>query len=206
MKKVGHGIFTWEGSERRSRRYGFFALLGENFNTDAFSRIEFDLTYLQQVQGQRVRLKAVVREARKSGHIGDLILKIEPSQPEPGEEIELGVGTLRLERDPALGWTFGVQPSDGREVFWVHPQKLYRLHDQTVDLYVEPTSDLEHEAPDLPLTGEMAVAVGDGQSLQVVGRLPSRVLPTTVSLGEGLFSLSAPSTKGAVLTVEYPDK
>jgi hypothetical protein len=84
----------------------------------------------------------VVTETRESGHIGDLFHGFAPSMPDVGEVVDLGVGILDAERvewcdDP----TIVLKPGDGREHFWYDPRKLYRLHDQTVDLFVEETGD-----------------------------------------------------------------
>ncbi len=206
MKKVGFGIFTWNGEERRSQRYGFFALLSSNYNEDVRCSVELDREALNAFAGQRVRILAVVRATRESGHIGDMALKIKPSQPELGEEIELGVGTLQLEASPLMeGLVIGLQPSDGRHVFWLDPRKLYRLHDQTVDLYIETTSQSEHAAPDIRPTEEGVVSTGDGDgSFQVVGRMPIKVRPTVESLGGGLFKMGVPQGAGQPVTVEYP--
>lgn len=200
---VGHGVFGWNSAERRSNRYGAIHL-----SDSPYSEVKACKSYLHSELlpvGKRVRITATVVEARDSGHVGDLFLCIQPSRPEVGEEVDLGVGVLATEE----GWdgtpSLVLQPNDGRTDLWIDPRKLYRLHDQTVDLYIEETEDAFSEAPELSC-GEPdgVISTGDGDnSLQVKriseDRLQSgkmKVFPKPERLGDGLFSLDFSPQKG----------
>lgn len=209
MKKIGHGVLTWEGSERRSKRYGHIVLLSETYHNERVTTAKLDQDELDLLVGKRVRLVAEVVAARKSGHVGDMFLKIEPSQPEVGQRFDLGVGTLDLEwQEWASVAAIQLVPKDGREMFWFDPRQLYQLHDQTVDLFVEKTRAPFSKAPDIEIVEEDGVlAVGDGYFQTAGGRRPKRLAPTIEKLGGGLFVMSPPpSTKGARIKVtEYED-
>jgi hypothetical protein len=62
--------------------------------------------------------------------------------------------------DPNITATV-LAPSDGRETFWMDPRKLYRLHDQTVDVLVEETADEFTVAPDLKASEPGVVIVDE---------------------------------------------
>jgi len=130
--KVGTGIFGWPPYERKSDRYGFFFL-------DS-GKACLETKNVLGLVGRRVRLSAVVIEARDSKHVGDLFHGIFPSRPSVGEVVDMGTGTLSLgpKSDGTQGeMVIGLVPEDGREYFWIDPRKLYRLHDQTVELWAE---------------------------------------------------------------------
>lgn len=181
MKKLlAKGVLTWDGAERRSDRYGAIHL---------GSPVDSELV------GQRVRLTAVVTATCKSGHIGDLTLQIFPSIPNLGEIVDLGVGTLRT---APCSWpdpnpVITLEPGDGRETFWFDPRKLYRLHEQTVEIFVEETSEEFSPVPIIE-AGEESIVVVEKESntntIQVKGPQPTRVLPKIVPLGDGLFLLN----------------
>ena len=64
-----------------------------------------------------------------------------PTIPDLGEKIVLGDGTLFYEDMTDSGSNVslvGLEPDDGREHDWLDVQSLYKLHEQTVDLYFEP--------------------------------------------------------------------
>jgi hypothetical protein len=151
MIKLAHGVFTWSGSERRSDRYGSFNLLAEPFDGKEVTKPTYDTEVAKKLEDKRVRIFVRVLATRKSNHIGDLFLGILPSTPEVGEEVDLGVGILHTEPceyDHKVTST-SLEPGDGRDTFWFDPRKLYRLHDQTVDIFVEETADEFTPAPDL---------------------------------------------------------
>jgi hypothetical protein len=131
------GIFTWDGIERRSDRYGAVNISATDFDSTARVERKFDIDGLRQLVGKRVSIKARVLAVRDSGHLGDLFRGIFPSRPDVGEVIDLGQGTLALE---ACSWdefpAIALKPPDGRQHDWYAPHKLYRLHDQTVELMV----------------------------------------------------------------------
>jgi hypothetical protein len=162
-KKLGHGILGWDGSERRGDRYGAIHLGSNDYEESSACEPFTDRELLEELQGKRVRLTAVVTATRQSGHIGDLFHGFVPSTPDVGEVVDLGVGVLDAE---AVGWsdspTVVLKPGDGRPTFWYDPRKLYRLHDQTVDLFVEETDDPFTEvAGSEPAEEDGVVSTGD---------------------------------------------
>ena len=147
VQVIGEGIFGWGAGERRGDRYGAVAL---------WESIEPDPTWgakcgdgvkldCGDAEGKKGKLRAVVLETRQSHHIGDMFHGLYPSTPEVGEVIELGVGTLFLQKAEWGDDIVGVQPEEDRSTFWMNPNHLYRAHDQTVRLeFVE--GDLEMES------------------------------------------------------------
>jgi hypothetical protein len=91
---------------------------------------------IKEYAGQKGKLIAEVIATRKSSHIGDLFHGFFPTTPNIGEEIELGEGTLFYE--PGEYFAVGLKPDDNRETFWLIPQNLYRVHEQTVKLFFLP--------------------------------------------------------------------
>lgn len=189
--RIGFGIFTWDGRERRTDRYGAVMLASENYDRTARCSASADQQALQRMTGQRVRLWARVRESRESGHVGDLFLNIFPSRPEVNEEVVLGVGILRTLPSSYSVLHVALEPRDGRQIFWIDPHKLYRLHDQTVELHCEETQADFTPAPDVKPAAEGSIAV-DSQDIQCKGPLPTRILSDVESFGGGLFRLSLP--------------
>jgi hypothetical protein len=195
---VGSGIVTWQASERVTNRYGAICLQNSNYH----ETVQFDATWyvdnLKTFDQKHVRITAVVREARDSGHLGDMFLGIRPSTPEVGEEVDCGVGTLVVTKD----WDGErsmvlLQPSDGRQELWIDPRKLYRLHDQTVDLYVEETTDEDTPEAELELNGTGTEDLGDGSfQIKKVKIEDVRNPPVIEKLGDGLFVLEHKSIKG----------
>jgi len=205
--RVASGIFGWEGGERRSDRYGAIHFTGSDFekstvvevylNTKVLSKSESYRRKGSSLIGKRVRLIGKVLETRKSGHIGDLAHGIYPSTPEKGEEIDLGVGTLDVENGYDGTPDIVLCPNDDRRVFWMDPRKLYRLHDQTIDLFAEETTDEFTPAPDIKPIGDIDISDtrdGDG-SVQMKGAETGdtiKIRPHVESLGNGMFAISAP--------------
>lgn len=132
---TGIGIFTWDGRERRSDRYGVFALDDADYDKTAQTRAEWS-DDPSTLMFRECRITVEVIEARESGHIGDLFRGIFPEKPDVGEIIDLGTGELFVERDrmhwAVGGFGVGLRPADNRQSDWFDPRKLYRLHDQTV--------------------------------------------------------------------------
>jgi hypothetical protein len=89
-------------------------------------------------------------------------------------------------------------PADGRGMLWLDPRKLYRLHDQTVELFVEETADDFSPKPELceKVSKDEVLSTGDG-FMQVKGEDPRQVLPSVESLGGGMFVVTAPGYKPA---------
>lgn len=208
MKKLGHGVFTWSGEERRSDRYGAFNLCAEPYEGAPVSRITYDKALAESLEDKRVRILVKVVETRTSGHIGDFFLGIRPSTPEVGEEVDLGVGILHTEScewDKKVTSTFLV-PGDPptRETFWFDPNKLYRLHDQTVDVFVEET-DAEFTPGWSPQAKEKdgVVANGDGsfQAKGVEVKKRGRIKSKVEKIGSGMLLLKNDFKEGE--RVEY---
>lgn len=127
---LGTGQMSWHRGERITDRYGSIGLF-VNHLTDT---IELPLAI--DNEGKTGKLIAIVTEARKSGHIGDLFTGHGPSIPEAGEEIVLGEGTLFTEWYDSYFY-LGLRPDDGRKYNWLDVKNLYRAHDQTIELYFE---------------------------------------------------------------------
>jgi hypothetical protein len=197
QERVGHGIFGWSGTERRTDRYGAFVLEAKPYDSSERVANHLDVAGLQPLIGKRVRVTCKVVANRESGHLGDLSLKIKPSKPEVGEVVDLGVGVFSLEPAGFGGLTAIVlQPGDGRPHFWIDPHKLYRLHDQTVDLFIEATDADFSPAPDCRATTEPEVIeTGDGayQAKGVTDGVPFTIPADIERLGDGLFVLHPPT-------------
>ena len=123
MHELGTGVFDWERGERVSDRYGLVELFQTPGKLVKLNRID------QRLHG---KLVAIVREVRRSSHIGDLFHGVKPTVPEIGERIELGIGTIFFEDE-----SVGVMPDDGRETLWLNIRALYRAHSHIVTLYFE---------------------------------------------------------------------
>lgn len=198
MQKIARGIVCWDGEERRSDRYGAIALQDEAFNGDHTQlEVTFDSKTAQLFKFKKVRMAAKVLEARKSGHLGDLAHKIFPTTPDVGETVDLGIGYLDLEvcpYDPKTTCLL-LRPEDGRARFWFDPYKLYRLHDQTVDLFIEETTEKCTPMVDIPPPKEGMISNGDG-SFQAKGFTPTdaiKLRPAIRRLGDGMFMLEDPA-------------
>lgn len=195
MKLLGHGILSWDGAERRSDRYGSFALIsGSAFDSKSSVVVSLNKELLKSLIGKRVRVVCTATETRKSGHVGDLFHGIMPSTPEVGEEICLGVGIMGSE----IGWdgspTIMLVPDDGRTRFWIDPRLLYRLHEQTVSVHVEETDDAFSLAPDINADdkpGTIDSGLGDGTfQTKNVADVKDIVIPRDITpLGDGMFAL-----------------
>lgn len=192
VKPIGHGIFAWNRDERTSKRYGYFYLNDSNYGHDATTTPWLhDLTPLV---GIKVRMTCVVVESRKSGHLGDNAINIRPSQPVLGEVIELGVGILNFRKANFAASTLevGLHPGDDRDDYWFDPHVLYRLHDQTVNLVIQPTDADFTAAPIIDEAPPGVIANGDGsyQYNRITPRDGDRLLPKVMPLGDGLFEVS----------------
>lgn len=124
------GTFTWDRCERVTDRYGSFNL--------------YDGTRDGTLKPCKARVTARVLETRESDHVGDIFRGFSPSRPDVGEEIELGVAMVRVERkrdeEGQMYTKITMAPDDGRETDWIDPAKLYRLHAQTVEVTVDPVA------------------------------------------------------------------
>lgn len=94
-------------------------------------------------------------------------------------------------------------PSDGREEFWCDPRVWYRLHDQTVELWIEETDEPESPDPSVhfaDIDNDDAISNGDG-TLQIktkksISELKIAPKIERLTFGNGLFSVSNPSASG----------
>jgi len=128
--ELGTGVLNWERDERVTDRYGFVFLdQQDEMDRGIGDKVELDLSRANR----RGRLIAVVRETRRSRHVGDIFHEIYPQTPEVGEEIVLGEGVLIFDDDGNVGTI----PDDKRPTWWLNVRNLYRAHEQTVTLFFE---------------------------------------------------------------------
>jgi hypothetical protein len=128
---LGRGVLSWDSAERQVDRYGTVRLF-RHHRPHAPS-----VAIATGHEGCSGMLLVRVIEARRSHHVGDLHRKIYPVTPEVGEVIVLGVGELaRQAREPL--YVVGLIPADDRERDWLDPVRLFRAHDQTVELIFRP--------------------------------------------------------------------
>lgn len=200
MKKIGFGIFSWNANERRSNRYGSFGLHQSDYNNKVKAVTDVSKDVCQEMIGKRVHITCKVIESRESSHFGDMFLQILPTKPDVGEIVDLGVGIFDLLEDEGVAITIVLKPGDNRKELWIDPRKLYRLHDQTVEVYAEETSDDFTPVADLNSAEEGAISNGDG-SFQVKGvnvEDPNfRIYPNVDKIGDGMFCIGFPTEKGA---------
>lgn len=202
MTLVGVGILSWNGLERRSNRYGSIHLYNKTYKGEHPGvPVRHDYLTLLRFETKRVRIVAKVIESRESGHIGDIFLGIRPSKTEVGACIDLGIGTLETimntyDQRPDLV----LHPDDGRSELWFDPRLLYRLHDHTVEIYMQETDEKAVAATVEASDGKpAAVETGDGalQFKHVGDGDQWRVPPAIHDLGDGMFVVESPM-KGVV--------
>ena len=128
---LGEGVLSWNHNERVSDRYGSVWLARA-----PHSNRYVELDNLADVVGKKGRLIAYVKETRESHHIGDIFRGVGPETPGVGEKIVLGEGLVFVEHAVGVE-TIGLRPDDGRDNDWMDIKKLYRAHDQTVELVFE---------------------------------------------------------------------
>jgi len=129
---MGKGILNWPTGERIFDRYGLVGLWSETA-LSIKDLLSFDI---EPVEGIKGKLVVKVIEPRRSQHIGDFFHGFSPTTPDVGEEIILGEGSVFYEN----GFV-GLEPDEGRRTFWLKPKKLYRAHQQLVELYFEKLED-----------------------------------------------------------------
>lgn len=158
--KHGMGIVSWSPSERRSLRYGAFRL--QAMTCDDIVMVEPHLDIPMDLIGQRVKVSLRVITPRQSAHPGDHFLGVMPVTPEVNDIIVLGPGILSLEKENGVeALNIILAPEDGRSKLWIDPQQLYILHDQTVEMHLEATS--EPCITPAPIHVEPgAISLGDG--------------------------------------------
>jgi len=143
MNIIGYGILTWDAYERRSNRYGSINLVSTDFCEKVIRKPIINYDYIESLVGKRVKLTAVIKENRESGHCGDMFLNITPSMSNIADNILIGIGILFTEKN-VCGLAFGLKPSDNRDDLWLDPRSLYKLHDQTVEIFAELSNEPDH--------------------------------------------------------------
>ncbi len=204
MHLIATGVLGWSKYERQSKEYGFIGIEKDGYNKAKCEKPFFDETTIKSLVGQRVRLIAVVTETRDSEHVGDMFLffpgtedHVKPTRPNVGDKIEIGVGVLQIKRDDQFENTmFGVD-STGKK-FQMDPVALYKLHDQTVNVFIEKTDD--PVSPPTRLIWEKGDKIGRGagdnyiQMNMVVDENDTiKITPKTESLGGGCFAFHPPT-------------
>ena len=97
---------------------------------------------------------------------------------------------------------------DGRETMWMDPRKLYRLHDQTVALYLTETDEPCSPAPDLSTTDGGAIDNGDGsvQTKPQGGKAVRTIKPRVERIGDGMFALDFGLNEEGRYDVDFDDE
>lgn len=192
--KIGHGIFTWSREERVSNRYGAFFLDKVSYTGEGTCTPHLDYVAMNKLANgmRRTRIVCEVVESRKSGHCGDHFLKVYPTQPAVGERVEIGVGDFSYSfvEDE---YNIALVPEDGRAELWLDPRLLYRLHDQTVNVWAEETSDPPHAAPVIEqVEPDGALGADDQGGIQCkrVRVEDVRVKPDFKRIGDGMFIMT----------------
>lgn len=126
---IGTGHLNWQRAERVSDRYGIIHLNSKQSSEQTEK--------LAKVKSQEGFLSVKILEVCESQHIGDLFRGISPGGAIKGEVFDLGEGKLVYESYEGIQGV-GVKPKDGRETIWMSPERLYRAHDQKVELYFTP--------------------------------------------------------------------
>ena len=140
---LGRGVLNWSKHERVSDRYGAVTLSeksGGYFGAEEEAGINVPFVPLAAVPDMGWALGslfAIVKETRTSAHVGDFFRGVFPVTPVVGENIPLGTGRIFWENTDYGALSVGVKPED-REYPWMDVEKLYRCHDQTVELYFTP--------------------------------------------------------------------
>lgn len=200
---VASGILTWDGAERRSDRYGSIHMVSEA-PANALEPVFYDMDILRSLVGKRVHLTCHVVRTRDSEHAGDQHHDIVPVTPNVGEIVDLGVGIFEMNS----GWdglpNLSIRPNDGRRCFWFDPRLLYRLHAQSVEVWMEETEDAFSPVPEIVHTEErVSYDNGDG-SVQVKNVRDGetvKLVPEFETLGTGMFKLDLTHEKGKKRTV-----
>src|SRR6185437_13461415 len=92
---LGAGDVSWNALERRSDRYGSIRLTNQDKAGNDHD-VLFD-PKLDELEGKKGKLIAVVVNPVKSPHMGDALRGFIPSTPEKGEEVLFGEGSLFIE-------------------------------------------------------------------------------------------------------------
>lgn len=204
-RSIGVGVFGWDSDDRRSDRYGGIHLGPKTFDGIG-DEVSVDRGVIESLRGRRVRLVCSVKSSRRSGHLGDVFHGFFPKTPRVGEEVDLGVGVLDVGPSYDEYPYMLLRPGDGRTTWWMDPRKLYRLHDQTVELFAEETTDDFSRLPEgwIGDGGEpLACDNGDGtyQLKNVEAGDEVVIHPRVKSLGDGMFMFDRHPGRGEQLEV-----
>lgn len=146
---LGTGAVTWDRAERITDRYGFIYFTSSNSHGKFIGDFDLNAEDVKRLAAKEVygRLLAVVRETRKSTHLGDWFRGLYPETPNVGEEIYLSdKGLFVLDKNYNGEIAIGIAPLDGRTSDWLYPNMLYRVHEQTVDLYLVTENEAQAES------------------------------------------------------------
>lgn len=146
MKKnailLGVGSLNWDGMERRSDRYGMVSLFKENSEDKIIEpNTKIEEQAIKAHVGQKGKLVVKITATRESTHIGDIFRGLSPSTPKVGKVFTLGDGTLFSRTDINGQIHVGLQPDDDRQSDWLNARTLYKVHEQSVELYFEPSAN-----------------------------------------------------------------
>lgn len=135
---IGTGRLTWNGSERRSDRYGTIFLIQSGDSTSPETPPLCPITLPADSCGKLFALTAKITENRESTHIGDIFHGVFPRLQPVGTVVDLGVGYLSVN-----GSYLSLVPVDKRSTQRMSMRGLYDAHEQTVELWIE---DLEEQS------------------------------------------------------------
>jgi hypothetical protein len=186
MISLGTGMFMWDRVERVTSRYGTVYLTNQNWFETSESQVNWHPESADSLIGKKVKISCKVLQARTAQHCGDLFLEIIPTTPEVGEVIVLGIGKLCTRKtEDSIG--VSILPEDNREKYLFDPKILYRLIEQTVEIFIEETDEDEHSAPVYEEVDEdCVISLGDG-NIQTKGKNKNKIIPEMEKIDDGLF-------------------
>ncbi len=111
-----------------------------------------------------------------------------------GEVIDLGVGEFATYEEGGYA-QFALRPNDNRKFWHIDPYKLYRLHDQTVEVYIAVTDVPFTEAPKHPDVRGGVYSNGDGSFQSKFVEMPTTIPAKITYIEDGLFTVSPPTFK-----------
>lgn len=136
--KIGYGVLNWHDKEYISSRFGYITLSGEN------NFIDKAFIFTKQIDLGNLYGKVL---STRNSELSDYDENVKVITPKVGEMILLGQGTLVFSEEEN---GVGLFPSHGLEDYWLNPHSLYKLHSQTIELYIEPIEIIYIDKPDLP--------------------------------------------------------
>lgn len=136
--KIGFGALGWHDKEYISSRFGYITLSGNN------NFIDKDIIIAEEIE--LGNLYGHVVSIGKSNLI-DYDENVKKKSPLVGDIVLLGQGTLVYSAEDN---TVGLFPSHGLNDYWMNPHSLYKLHSQTIELYIEPIVLISIDKSELP--------------------------------------------------------